>query len=159
MVYRNIVFHAFEGVTLARSTIVDLLRRKYDAPRPALQNAYRVSAAGGLKGVGMFAARDIPAGAAILVENPVIVYPTILRMMGNMSKEEMFQMLFDRLDPPEREKALSLENCKPADICGKAEGILRTNGICIHLPTPDIPNAPDSMHNATFLDLSLCNHR
>ena len=106
----------------------------------------------------MFSVWDIPAGAVIACENPVIVVPAIIPVLS-ISKEEMCQMLFDRLDPPERDIALSLANCKPADVCGKEEGIIRTNGIGLELPVPDAPTAPDPTHCGIFLDMSRCNHR
>jgi hypothetical protein len=157
-IYRNLVFKDFEGVTLADSKILELLP-KYFGHRPsALESAYKISAAAG-KGVAMFATRDIPAGGVILVENPVIVVPLIMDMGDQLSKEQMFEMLFDRLDADVRERALALWNCKPADLCGKEEGIVRTNGLQVELPTPSIPKAPNSMHSGTFLDISRCNHR
>lgn len=71
VVYRNLVFEDFSGVTLADSKIFDLLPRHFKQRPPALRSAFAISAAAG-KGVAMFATRDIPAGGVILVENPVI---------------------------------------------------------------------------------------
>jgi hypothetical protein len=156
-IYRNFMFERFQGVTYTDSTILDLLQVEYGATPPALRGAYRISAVRG-KGLGMFAARDIPAGAVIACENPVIVLP-VITPVSSVSKEEMCHMLFDRLDPPERDLALSLSNCKPADVCGKEEGIIRTNGIGLELPVPDTPTAPDPTHCGIFLDMSRCNHR
>jgi hypothetical protein len=157
IIFRNFMFERFQGVTYTDSTILNLLQVEYGALPPALRGAYRISAVRG-KGLGMFAARDIPARAVIVCENPVIVLPAITPASG-MSKEEMCQMLFDRLDPPERDRALSLANCKPAEVCGKKEGIIRTNGIGLELPVPDTPTAPDPTHSGIFLDMSRCNHR
>ena len=119
-VYRNLVFRDFEGVTLTDSKILELLPRYFGTRPPAL-DAYKISVAAG-KGRGMFATRDIPAGGVILVENPVIVIPLIMDLGAELSKEQMFQMLFDRLDTDVRERALALWNCKPGDLCGKEEG-------------------------------------
>ena len=155
--FRNFIFERFQGVTFTDSTILDLLPVEYGATPPALRGAYRISAVRG-KGLGMFAARDIPAGAVIACENPVIVVPAIIPVLS-ISKEEMCQMLFDQLNPPKRDIALLLANCKPADVCGKEEGIIRTNGIGLELPVPDAPTAPDPTHCGIFLDMSRCNHR
>jgi hypothetical protein len=157
MIFRNFMFEGFQGVTYTDSTILNLLQVEYCALPPALMGAYRISAVRG-KGLGMFAARDIPARAVIVCENPVIVLPAVIPTSGT-SKDEMCQMLFDRLDPPERDRALSLANCKPAEVCGKKEGIIRTNGIGFELPIPDTPTAPDPTHCGIFLDMSRCNHR
>jgi hypothetical protein len=156
-IFRNFMFERFQGATYTDSTILNLLQVEYGALPPALRGAYRISAVRG-KGLGMFAARDIPAGAIIVCENPVIVLPAITHAIG-ISKEKICQMLFDRLDPPERDRALLLANCKPAEVCGKEEGIIRTNGIGFELPVPDIPTAPDPTHCGVFLDMSRCNHR
>ena len=156
-IFRNFMFERFQGVTYTDSTILNLLQVEYGAPPPALRGAYRISAVRG-KGFGMFAARDIPARAVIVCENPVIVLPVVTPASG-MSKEKMCEMLFDRLDPPERDKALSLANCKPAEVCGTKEGIIRTNGIGFELPVPDTPTAPDPTHCGIFLDMSRCNRR
>ena len=158
MVYRNLAFKEFDGVVLADSKIHDCIPRRFDTHLSALPNAYRISPAAG-KGSGMFAARDIPAGAVILVENPVIVYPNVMTLGMSLSRDEIFKMLFDRLEPDVREKALSLRNSKPADICGKEEGIIRTNGFGVSLAAPKMANPPSTLHSATFLDISRCNHR
>jgi hypothetical protein len=107
----------------------------------------------------MFASRDMPAGAVILVENPVSIYPGVMSLGKSTSKEEIFKPLFDRLERDVRERALSLCNSKPADVCGKEEGIVRTNGFGLELAAPKIANPPATRHSGTFLDLSRCNHR
>lgn len=156
--YRNLEFVDFAGVTFTSKKILDLLPRSFGKRPPALENAYRISEAPG-KGYGMFASRDIPVGGVILVENPVIVLQPMMRMGSQMSKEEMMRMLFTRLAPDVRERALSLCNCKPASLCEKEEGIIRTNGLQVELPVPNIPNPPNSVHSGIFLDMSRCNHR
>ena len=156
--YRNLSFVDFAGVTLTDSKILDLLPRSFGKRPPALDNAYHISVATG-KGYGMFASRDIPIGGVVLVENPVIVIPLIMGMGEQMSKEDMFKMLFTRLAPDVRERALSLCNCKPASLCGKEEGIVRTNGLQVELPVPNIRNPPNSIHSGIFLEMSRCNHR
>ncbi|KIM81175.1 hypothetical protein PILCRDRAFT_503834 [Piloderma croceum F 1598] len=158
MVFRNVTFKDFQGVVFADVKIHDLIPRRFDSRPSALENAYRIAPAAG-KGSGMFANRDIPAGAAILVENPIVVFPGVMGLGMSMSKDDIFKMLFDRLDPGVRERALSLWNCKPADICGKEEGIVRTNGFGLELAAPKIAVNPlATRYSGTFLDLSRCNH-
>lgn len=158
MVFRNVNFKDFQGVTLADAKIQDLIPKRFDVRPLAVENAYRISPAAG-KGSGMFAVRDIPAGAAILVENPIIVFPNVMGIGMSMSREEIFKMLFDRLEPDVRVRAMSLWNSKPATVCVKEEGIVRTNGFGIQLAAPKIANPPNTGHSGTFLDLSRCNHR
>src|SRR6202011_3862720 len=99
-----------EGVTLADTRIINLIPRKFThRPKPTLENAYKISSVPG-KGLGMFAARDIPAGAVILVENPVIVIPRIVGVGMSLSKDQIFEMLFERLELDVRHRALSLWN-------------------------------------------------
>jgi hypothetical protein len=158
MVFRNVTFKDFQGVMLADSKIHKLIPSHFDTRPPALQNAYRILPAVG-KGLGMFAARDIPAGAVVSVENPLFIYPSVTSLGMSLSREDIFKMLFDRLDPDLRERALSLWNSKPADVCGKEEGIIRTNGFGLELAAPEMDNPPSTLHSGTFLDLSRCNHR
>jgi hypothetical protein len=158
MVYRNTIFKDFQGVTLADAKIHDLIPKRFDTRPSALKNAYKISPAPG-KGSGMFATRNIPAGAVVLVENPVLVYPSVMCVGMSMSRGDIFKMLFDRLQPDVRERALSLWNSKPADVCGKEEGIVRTNGFGLDLAAPKMANPPSTLHSGTFLDLSRCNHR
>src|ERR1700733_12843785 len=117
MAFRNVMFKDFQGVVFADVKIHDLIPRRFDSRPSALENAYRIAPAAG-KGSGMFANRDIPAGAAILVENPIAIFPAVMSLGMSMSKDDIFKTLFVRLDPGVRERALSLWNCKPADICG-----------------------------------------
>jgi len=155
---RNVTFEDFQGVILADAKIHDLIPKFFDARPLALENAYRISQTAG-KGSGMFASRDIPAGAVILAENPVSIYPGVMSLEVSTSREEMFKPLFDRLQGDVRERALSLCNSKPANVCGKEEGIVRTNGFGLELAAPKIANPPATRHSGTFLDLSRCNHR
>lgn len=82
-----------------------------------------------------------------------------VRHAEHSQPDKMFKMLFDRLRPDVRERALSLWNSKPPNVCGNEEGIVRTNGFGLRLPTPKDENVPDSLHSGTFLDLSRCDHR
>jgi hypothetical protein len=159
MIFRNLYFsNGFEGVTVADAKIINILPKQFN-PRPsALENAYRIAAAPG-KSLGMFAARDIPAGALILSEYPLFVFPNIVPLGPSLSRDEFFKMLFDRIKPDVRDRALSLSNSKPREVCGEEEGIVRTNGFMVHLPKAEGQNASNTSHSGTFLDLSRCNHR
>lgn len=157
LVYKQIVFKDFTGITLADKNIIEHLPLRYDTLSPALENVYLISPAAG-KGSGMFAARDIPLAGVILVENPVIIYPNLLLSLNETSGDEPYRLLFDGLHPDLRSKALSLHNSKPPHVCAQAEGIVRTNafGICLPSGSADLDNIT---HSGVFLDLSRCNHR
>jgi hypothetical protein len=107
----------------------------------------------------MFATVNIPAGAVILVENPIFILPCMIGFGTSMSKDKIFRTLFDRLEPDVRERALLLWNGKPADVCGKEEGIVRTNGFGLDLAVSGTTNPLAMRHSGIFLDLSRCNHR
>ena len=81
----------------------------------------------------MVAKRDIHVNGIIAVENPVFVMPVVTGWPRNVSKEEIFAILFESLKLERREQALALANCKPNGVCGVHEGILRTNGLSIEL--------------------------
>ena len=87
----------------------------------------------------MVAKRDIRVNGIIAVENPVFVMPVVTGWPRNVSKEEMFAILFERLKLERREQALALANCKPNDVCGVHEGILRINGLSIELVRFQVP--------------------
>jgi hypothetical protein len=158
MVLRNTKFEDFQGVTFADAKILNLFPSRFNTRPVVPGNAYKISPVAG-KGLGMFAAKDIPAGAVVLSENPVIVFPSVMGLGMSVSREEIFKMMFDRLAPDVRARALSLKNSKPAHVCGKEEGILRTNGMGLDLAAPKIANPPATGHSGTFMDLSRCNHR
>ena len=81
----------------------------------------------------MVAKRDIHVNGIIAAENPVFIMPMVTGWQRNVSKEEMFVILFERLKLEQREQALALANCKPNGVCGVHEGILRINGLLIEL--------------------------
>lgn len=157
-VFENLWLVDFHGVTLADAKILALLPKTIRARPESLENAYTIEEVAG-KGMGMVATRDISAGAVILVENPVFVFPIIQSVAGNMPRETLFKTLFDRLDAELRQRARALSNCKPAELCCQEEGVVRTNGFSVPLPIPDGPNPPHANHTATFMDMSRCNHR
>lgn len=155
--HRSFVFDDFKNITLADPRVFERLPKHFQKRPPALEGVYKISEAPG-KGVAMFSTRDIPAGGVILVENPVLVAPFTIQVDLRL-KERVFRMLFEMLDTDVRERALALWNCKPADMCGKEEGIIRTNGLQVTMPIPNTPGGPDSTYSGTFLDISRCNHR
>lgn len=154
---RTIGFKDFMGETMADPKILELLQRDYPTRPKAIKDAYEIVEIEG-KGMGMVAKRDIHVGGVIAVENPVFVMPVVTGWPRNVSKEEMFAIFFERLKPEQREQALALANCKPKDMCGVHEGILRTNGLSIDLPNPLDPGNTTT-HSGTFLNISRCNHR
>ena len=85
------------------------------------------------------AKRDIHVNGIIAAENPVFVMPVVTGWQRNVSKEEMFVILFERLKLEQREQALALANCKPNGVCGVHESILRTNGLSIELVCFQVP--------------------
>ena len=136
--------------------VIDLIPRRFDTHLSALQDAYKISSTP-KKGLGVFATRDIPAGAIIMVEHLLIVYPVVMNVE---SKGELFATLFGRIQPAGvRERALSLWDCKSTDECRKEKGIVHTNGFKIELATPKAGNALGPEHSGTFLELSRVNHR
>lgn len=103
--------------------------RDYPTQPKAIKDAYEIEG----KGKGIVAKRDIHVNGNIAAENPVFVMPVVTGWQRNMSKEEMFVILFERLKLEQREQALALANCKPNGVCGVHEGILRINGLSIEL--------------------------
>lgn len=158
MVYHKIQFKDFTGVTLSDAKIINHLPHSRKVRPPALEHAYKISPITG-KGFGMIAERKLLLGAIILVENPVIVSPGMISIDSGEDRETIRARLFENLDPSLRSRALSLHNNKPPAVCGKTEGIIRTNGFKITLPLPDLGDLSKVIHSGLFLDLSRCNHR
>jgi hypothetical protein len=111
----------------------------------------------GKKGFGMFARRDIPAQALILVEHPVVITPYLVGLATPLS--DLYAQLFNRLPPKLYWDLMRLANCKSAEECSPFEGIVCTNAIGIQLDVPDVPHPELSTHRAIFLNTSRCNHR
>ncbi|KAF9463577.1 hypothetical protein BDZ94DRAFT_1258594 [Collybia nuda] len=112
----------------------------------------------GDKGAGMFATRDIPAGALILVENPVIITPASILLP---EKSGAYQTLFNNLPLTAREELLTMTNCRSREECNTdEEGIARTNGTGIDLAFPlgmeKDPTAKE--YGAVFLKINRSNH-
>lgn len=157
MIYHDITYPDFQGAMFTdNEQIISLIPSRFKTRPASLEGTYRISAIKN-KGAGMLANRDIPAGGVIVVENPVLIHPCIIG--SEVDRDALFGALYARLAPDTRTKVLSLWNCKPSDVCGKPEGILRSNGIEVELPVPDDINPEDVPYSGTFLDISRCNHR
>ena len=87
----------------------------------------------------MVAKRDIHVNGIIAAENTVFVMPVVTGWQRNVSRGEIFVILFERLKLELREQALALANCKPNGVCGVHEGILRINGLSIELVRFQVP--------------------
>ncbi|THH11290.1 hypothetical protein EW146_g8095 [Bondarzewia mesenterica] len=108
------------------------------------------------KGLGLFATRFLEAGQLVVAEPPLIIVPLVLPMTSpGLSKAHTFRTLFARLEDPHRRLLLSLSNCKPASLCSREEGIIRTNGLSIELHATE---GYTVAHNGVFLITSRANH-
>ena len=157
MIYHDITYPDFQGAMFTdNAQIISLIPSRFKTRPASLEGTYRISAIAN-KGTGMLANQDIPMGGIIVVENPMLIHPCIIST--KVDRNALFDALYARLAPDIQAKALSLWNCKPPHVCGKLEGILRSNGIEVELPVPDDINPEDTPHSGTFLDISRCNHR
>ncbi|KII95838.1 hypothetical protein PLICRDRAFT_693973 [Plicaturopsis crispa FD-325 SS-3] len=105
----------------------------------------------------MLVTRKILHGAVIVVEYPIVFIP-VMSFLPPDIREEIFRMVFDRVEEPERTELYDLVNCKPPEMCGREEGIARTNGVGIKLHVP--PGSPEAskLASGVFLKISQCNH-
>ncbi|KAJ7198584.1 hypothetical protein GGX14DRAFT_536724 [Mycena pura] len=138
---------------LVDAPVVPLLFRPLRIPPsgPTTSNFFIADA--GSKGAGMFAARDIPAGALILVDRPVVVVPS---SVSSSWKREAFDALLPRISQKSRDALLALANCHSLSKCPVIEGIALTNAFQIALPTP--PLAAPQEYGGVFPDISRANH-
>ncbi|KAJ7093342.1 hypothetical protein B0H15DRAFT_776709 [Mycena belliarum] len=140
--------------------VKDLLPSPFFAPplSPPKGTTFELRPAEGTSGVGMFAARNIPAGGLILVERPILIAPYIIAL-ESAPESEIFAALLRRLPPDTVAHFMTLANCKPPEECTAIEGIMRTNAIAVSLPVPDdVPYPELPTHRALFLNTSRCNH-
>lgn len=147
----------FEGAALLDAGVRALLPAHFTPSCPSPRGTFEILRATGGKGLGMFARRDIPAGGLILVERPVVVSPSVIRLHEPLS--EVYSSLFNRLSPSTYRELMNLANGAPPKECSTVEGIMRTNALGIELEVPDIPNPEHPVHHALFLNTSRCNHR
>ncbi|KAJ7030000.1 hypothetical protein C8F04DRAFT_1264350 [Mycena alexandri] len=138
---------------LLDASVVPLLPRTLQSPPLGPNPPAFFVADAGTKGAGMFAARDIPAGALILVDRPVAVVPS---NVASPWKREAFDALLPRLSQISRGRLLALANCKPLSEFPLVEGIALTNASQISLPVP--PTATPQEYGGVFPDISRANH-
>ncbi|KAJ6456336.1 hypothetical protein C8R47DRAFT_1165406 [Mycena vitilis] len=86
---------------LLDATVLPLLSREFSAPPPNPDPLAFYVADAGIKGAGMFAARDIPAGSMILVDRPIAVVPSNVNAPW---KRVAFDALLPRISQISRER-------------------------------------------------------
>ncbi|KAG5653686.1 hypothetical protein H0H81_011438 [Sphagnurus paluster] len=125
-------------------------------PGPGPGNGTFVIGDAGENGLGMFAARDIPSGALILAEHPLIVAPYLMGISVRLA--DVYAELFRRLSPESRHDLMALANSRPVGECGALEAVVRTNALGIQLRVPDVEYPEIATHRAVFVNTSRCNH-
>ncbi|KAJ7655617.1 hypothetical protein DFH06DRAFT_1329065 [Mycena polygramma] len=138
---------------LLDTPVLPLLPREFSAPPPRPDPLAFYVADAGIKGAGMFAARDIPAGSMILVDRPIAVVPSNVNAPW---KRAAFDALLPRISQISRERLLALANCRPISECPVVEGIALTNAFQIDLPVPLL--AAPQEYGGIFPDVSRANH-
>ncbi|KAJ7503125.1 hypothetical protein B0H11DRAFT_619472 [Mycena galericulata] len=138
---------------LLDTPLVPLLPQTLQVPPSSPDPPAFFVADAGIKGAGMFAARDIPAGGLILVDRPVAVVPSNLLAPW---KREAFDAILARISHASRDALLSLANCRPLSECPVVEGVALTNAFQIELPIP--PTAAPQEYGGIFPDVSRANH-
>ncbi|KAJ7108447.1 hypothetical protein C8R43DRAFT_1139986 [Mycena crocata] len=123
------------------------------APLPGPNPPVFFVADAGMKGAGMFAAQDIPAGSVILVDRPIAVVPSNVPLEW---KREAFDALLPRISQVSRDSLLALANCKPVSECPVVEGIALTNAIQIGLHGAH--TAEPQEYGGIFPDICRANH-
>ncbi|KAJ7903401.1 hypothetical protein B0H14DRAFT_3421624 [Mycena olivaceomarginata] len=138
---------------LLDAPVVPLLPRPLILPpKNSTPPAFYIADAG-LKGAGLFAAEDIPAGAVILVDRPIAVVPSNVNAPW---KREAFDALLPRISQISRETLLALANCKPLSECPVVEGIALTNATGIYLSAP--PSVAPQEYGGVFPLVCRANH-
>jgi len=99
----------------------------------------------------MFAAKDISAGALIVVDQPIVVVPS------GVSNRAAFDAMLPRISQPSRNRLLALANCKPLAEYPVIEGIALTNATGIELPVP-LAASPQE-YGGVFPSVCRANHR
>ncbi|KAF7374781.1 SET domain-containing protein [Mycena sanguinolenta] len=139
---------------LLDAPVIPLLPRPLAAPPQNFSPPTFYIADAGVKGAGMFAARDIPAGGLILVDRPIAVVPSDVDAPW---KREAFDALLPRISQISRDALLALANCKPLSECPVVEGIALTNAVQIDLPVPLLAALQE--YGGVFPNVSRANHR
>lgn len=138
---------------LLDAPVVPLLPKTLYTPPPNPTPPAFYVADAGIKGAGMFARRDIPAGGLILVDRPIAV---VTSNVDAPWKREAFDALLPRISQISRDRLLALANCKPLSECPVVEGIALTNASQIDLPVPLL--AAPQEYGGIFPDVSRANH-
>ncbi|KAJ7725636.1 hypothetical protein DFH07DRAFT_758569 [Mycena maculata] len=136
---------------LLDASIIPLLPKHLNPPPAGPSIPAFIVADAGPKGRGLFALRDIPAGALILAEQPLLVVPALAPPFA-------YDSLLPRLSPAARATLLALSNCKPPDACGAVEGIVWTNASQVDLPTPPTMAPAAREYGGVFATISRANH-
>lgn len=153
---QNFIFEDFEAAVLLDEGVEHLLPETFQPACAAPLYMFEIGDTGD-RGLGMFALQDIPAGALVLVEHPVIVAPYLIGL--GMPLSEVYAELFNRLPPEACHELMCLANSRSLEDCGLLEGIVRTNALGIQLQVPpDVPHPELTTHRAVFLNTSRCNH-
>ncbi|KAJ7287013.1 hypothetical protein C8J57DRAFT_1282543 [Mycena rebaudengoi] len=142
-------------VMLLEAPVISLLPEPLNTPPPGPVEPFFAIRDAGVKGAGMFATRDIPAGALILVDHPVAIVPADF---PGPCKLDAFEALPSRLSEAFRDSLLALANCKPLSEHPVVEGIALTNAIQIELPSPPAINSKAIEYGGLFPNLSRANH-
>ncbi|KAJ7736866.1 hypothetical protein B0H16DRAFT_1730611 [Mycena metata] len=135
---------------LLDASIISLLPKHLNPPPPGPATPAFIIADAGSKGAGLFALRDIPAGALILVDQPILVVPAI-------APTGAYDVLLPRLPKTSRDALFALTNAKSASECGIFEGVVWTNASQIDLPA-STGDSNVSEYGAVFPVLSRANH-
>ncbi|KAH0580265.1 hypothetical protein H2248_001781 [Termitomyces sp. 'cryptogamus'] len=150
-IIRNLVFENFESSMLLDKGVEGMLPATFHPPRATPLHTFEIGDAGD-RGRGMFALRDLPVGALILVEHPVIVAPYLVGL--NVPLVDIYANLFDRLPHGIRIELSQLYDGTDHSL----EDVIHLNALGIQLEVPDVPRPELTTHRAVFLNTSRCNH-
>ncbi|KAL4257105.1 SET domain-containing protein [Pleurotus pulmonarius] len=121
------------------------------------------------KGLGMLATRDIPQGAFIMSERPLMIGPqehhlnahnmvfsasatTRQRQRATLTEaEKTFRVAFARMDPENQALYMALHNAHRSDGSGPLMGVMRTNAY-------EVCHLDGRLYTGVFKDLSRINH-
>jgi hypothetical protein len=159
MEFRDLEFPGSDDhcVTLLNRSMDPAIHLSSFALPPASQQGAFYIGSTELKGIGMFASRDVAPGCVFLVEHPILVLPIAeVPLSPDLYREAVL-----RLRPRERDLFWSLSNCSHPSARNKEEDIFGTNAFGFTIPgtwRPTDPE-PDATHRALFPQSSRINHR
>ncbi|KIJ37586.1 hypothetical protein M422DRAFT_259943 [Sphaerobolus stellatus SS14] len=139
---RHIIGAAYQNT---RKTLPSRLLKLLPPPPPS----YKICNIAG-KGKGVVALRNIDMGEIIMIERPILVYPTVL----NIGRDQLTEGIMRRLreEPDDYNRLFSLLNVKGKDI-PEFWGILGTNSMAVDL------NKHGERYGGVFPEISRINHR